>query len=234
MTSFKSSKYKFEPPKLEDWLIRPLKFKGLSHAWAFDYDIPTFLEEFIFTSKYPRNKPRALTFMGMEFSGVKFLPRKDTNIAFVVMNDRDKRLELHVNPYRIKKLAWEMCLERLLRAPSTYKKIDIVKEKLPKDFYKMKEDEQAAIKDKIKQDLNKDEKFWSLLPIIKDVNPKEYSFSTDDAAENFFRDIFDQVVLHEFGHLWFFHLKICKDFDPKLKPFFNIAVDGLVIRTKTY
>ncbi len=151
---------------------------------------------------YP-DKNKSLTYMSLEFLGVRLIKNRNI-IAQVAMSKKDRRFEMQLNIDKIKSLYWINKLERVLRKPFGFE--------MPAPH----------------NPPSRDDVFWASLTDAKAVPTKDINLMKADMSKKM-NKIFSQVIQHEFGHIWFWHLKAdLKNCPKEVKPYLNIAQDGLV------
>lgn len=146
---------------------------------------------------------KSLTYMSLEFLGIKLINNPHV-LAQVGLTKKDRRFQMEINVNKIKGLYWTNKLERVLRRPRGFQ--------MPAPH----------------NPPSRDDIFWDSLADYTSVAPKEISLAKYNMAKKM-DNIFRQIIHHEFGHIWFWHLKADLKSCPKeARPYINIAQDGLV------
>lgn len=210
-------------PDLRDRLIDPIKVIGAPYGWAYKPTSQELLEEFIF-----KDKNKALTFMSLEFSRLRIISDRSID-AQVCLNTDERSFEMHINPTNLKSLYWEGQLSRSLHRNRAFKMPDLDAEYLPKNFDKLTPEQQAVARLATTSRYTRDDILWSGLPKVDENALRIVGFNDADEVRESVRETFRQIITHEFGHLWFWHLHSnTKDCPSDARSSLNIATDGLV------
>jgi hypothetical protein len=213
-------------PELYDWLLQPMKWEHPDHIRGMLPTLDQILNNYIFDSPEQR-----LTFMGLDFGGIK----ESTNpnmLAAVVKPKESHRYEMHFNFKRLRRLWLETLFRRIARRPKMFEMPDLLQHYYP-DFVMLTDlEKQDALRDTDvvfpSNKLHETDRFWLALPAMRQIGFHNISLGIDALNTRFCR-LIKQVIRHEFGHVWFWHLKHNYDDCPEeIKPFLNVAQDGLI------